>query len=78
MGDRHVMNVIPIENAYQISYTATVLNAIKQNWFDNQTYNFIGNPKKQHLLLCFFNCSAIYTFKAGTELLVPRNSIQTL
>lgn len=75
MGDRHVMNVIPIENAYKISYTATVLNATKQNWFDNQTYNFIGNPKKQHLLLCFFNCSAIYTFKDGTELLVPRNSI---
>lgn len=69
------MNVIPIENAYQRSYTATVLNAIKQNWANNQTYNFIGNPKKQHLLLCFFNCSAIYTFKDGTELFVPRNSI---
>lgn len=69
------MNIIPIENAYQRSYTATVLNAIKQNWTNNDTYNFIGNPKKQHLLLCFFNCSAIYTFKDGTELFAPRNTI---
>lgn len=69
------MNVIPIESAYQKSYTAIVLNAIKQKWSDNESYNFFGNPKKQHLFLCFFNCSAIYTFKDGTELLVPRNSI---
>ena len=69
------MNIIPIQNAYQRSYTATVLNATKQNWTNNETYNFIGNPKKQHVLLCFFNCSAIYTFKNGTELFAPRNTI---
>lgn len=69
------MNTIPIETAYQRSYTATVLNVARQNWSNNATYNFIGNPKKQHLLLCFFDCSAIYTFKDGSELLVPRNSI---
>lgn len=69
------MNVIPIENAYQKNYTAVVLNAIKNNWFNDETYNFIGSPKKQHLFLCFFNCSALYSFKDGTEYFVPRNSI---
>lgn len=69
------MKVIPIENAYQLNYTAVVLNAAKQTWVDHASYNFIGNPKKQHLFLCFFNCSAIYTFQDGSELFVPHNSI---
>lgn len=69
------MNVMPIESAYRTSYTAVVLNAIKQKWSDQESYNFFGNPKKQHLLLFFLNCSAIYTFKDGTTLSVPRNSI---
>ena len=69
------MNVIQIENAYQQQYTAVVLNATKQKWVDNNTYNFIGTPKKQHLLLCFLNCAAVYTLKDGRQIVAPRHSV---
>ena len=71
----HIMNVIQIENAYQQQYTAVVLNATKQKWVDNNTYNFIGTPKKQHLLLCFLNCAAVYTLKDGRQIMAPRHSV---
>lgn len=69
------MNEIKIEDLYQINYSAKVLNALKQKWSDDDSYDFIGNKKKQHLLLCLLNCSAIYTLKDGTQIIAPHNSI---
>ncbi len=69
------MNEIKIENLYQLEYTAKVLNAVKQKWSEKDTYNFIGNKKKQHLLLCFLNCSAVFTLKNGAKVYVPQNSV---
>lgn len=69
------MNEIRVEHLYKLKYTANVLNAIKQKWIKNDTYNFIGNKKKQHLFLCLLNCSAVYTLKDGSKIYAPQNSI---
>lgn len=69
------MNVIKIESAYRLNYRAEVLNTFKQKWSDNDTFNCIGNPKKQHLLFYLYNCSAVYTLKDGKEISAPKNSI---
>lgn len=69
------MNEIKIENAYQLNYKAKVLNTFKPKWSDNDSVNFFGNPKKQHLLFCLLDCSAVYTCKDGKEIFAPKNSI---
>lgn len=69
------MNEIKIENLYRLNYTAKVLNAHKSSWSEKDSYNFIGNRKKQHLLICFLNCSAEYTLKDGSKIIAPQNSI---
>ena len=69
------MNVINIENAYRISFRAQVLNTFKQRWSNDDTVNFIGSPKKQHLLFYLYNCGAVYTLKDGKEIYAPKNSI---
>ena len=69
------MNVIKIENAYQLNYSAKVLNTFKQKWSNNECVNFFGNPKRQHLLFYLCNCSAIYILKDGKEIFAPKNSI---
>ena len=69
------MNEIKIENLYQLDYTAKVLNALKSKWSEKDSYNFIGNKKKQHLLICFLNCSAEYLLKDGSKIVAPQNSI---
>ena len=69
------MNVINIENAFQINYKAEVLNTLKQRWSNNDSVNFIGNPKKQHLLFYLYNCTAKYILKDGKEIFAPKNSI---
>ena len=69
------MNEIKIENLYRLNYTAKVLNALKSKWSEKDIYNFIGNKKKQHLLVCFLNCSAEYTLKDGSKFTAPQNSV---
>lgn len=69
------MNTIKIESAYQLNYRAEVLNTFKQKWSNDNSFNCIGNPKKQHLLFYLSNCSAIYTLKDGKEIFAPQNSI---
>lgn len=69
------MNEVKIENAYPLAYKATVINAIKQYWAENDVFNCIGNPKKQHIMLCLFHCSATYTLKDGTQIYAPPNSV---
>ena len=55
------MNVIKIESAYQLNYRAEVLNTFKQKWSNDNSFNCIGNPKKQHLL--YTNCNIIHITK---------------
>lgn len=69
------MKEIKIENLYQSDYTAKVLNALKSLWTNRDTFNCIGNKKKQHLLICFLNCGAEYTLKDGSKIYAPQNSI---
>ena len=69
------MNVIKIENAYRSNYTAKLLNATKQTWTNDYVFCCIGEPKKQHLMLYFINCAAVYTLKDGREIFAPKNSI---
>ncbi len=69
------MREIKIENLYRLSYTARVLNALKSRWSEKDSYNFIGNKKQQHLLVCFLNCGAEYTLKNGSKIIAPQNSI---
>ncbi len=69
------MNVIKIEGAYQLNYRAEVLNTFKQKWSNNNSFNCIGNPKRQHLLFYLYSCNAIYTLKDGKEIFAPKGSI---
>ena len=69
------MRTIQIEDAYRQSCKAEVLNARKQRWTEQESFNCIGNPKKQHILLVLLDCEAVYTLKDGRELRVPRNSV---
>lgn len=69
------MKEIKIEDIYQLKYSVKVLNSIKQIWRDNDTYNFIGNKKKQHLFLFFLNCNATIKLKNGEKLFAPNDSI---
>ena len=69
------MNEIKIENAYPMAYKATVINAIEQYWAENEIFNCIGSPKKQHIMLFLMHCGAIYTLKDGTELYAPPGSV---
>jgi AraC-like DNA-binding protein len=69
------MNEIKIEDIYQLKYSVKVLNSIKQIWRDNDTYNFIGNKKKQHLFLFFLNCNATIKLKNGEKIFAPNDSI---
>lgn len=72
---RYCMKEIKIENLYRMPYTAKVLNSLKSNWSEKDCYNFIGNKKKQHLLICFFNCGAVYYLKDGSRIVAPHDSI---
>ena len=69
------MKVVKIESLYRSKYTATLLNAIKQKWTSGYVFDCMGEPKRQHLMLYFINCSAVYTLKDGRELVAPRNSV---
>lgn len=69
------MKEIKIEKLYQLNYTTVVLNSLRQKWSNGETYNFIDNKKRQHLLLCMLNCSATFSLKDGTKIFVPQNSL---
>lgn len=69
------MKLIKIEKLYELKYTANILNCAKQTWNNGTTYSFLENPKTQHLIMCFLNCSADFTLKDGTTFHAPNNSI---
>ena len=74
-GRARKMNVIKIENAFRISYTAQILNSARQNWTSGYVFSCIGEPKKQHHMLYLINCRAVYTLKDGREIAAPKNSV---
>ena len=46
-------------------FSVTFINALAQNWHTTRSFQCIGNPKKQHLLLCLYGCRISYTDKWG-------------
>lgn len=75
LKEEKLMRVIKPENLYTLFYKADILNVARQKWADKDYYNFIGNKKRQHLFLCFFNCSATFTYKDGNKVYAPKNTL---
>ena len=46
-------------------FSVTFINALAQHWHTTRSFQCIGNPKKQHLLLYLDGCSISYTNKEG-------------
>ena len=59
------MEKIEIEKLYDYDFTLNTVNALKQFWTDNNTFDCIGKPKKYNMLLYFNNCKARYLLKNG-------------
>ena len=46
-------------------FSVTFINALAQYWHTTRSFQCIGNPKKQHLLLYLDGCTVTYTDKEG-------------
>lgn len=69
------MKIIETKNLYSEEYSIVVINALKQFWRSSNTFNCLGNPKKNDMLIYFDGCRAVYTLKNGETFLAERGSV---
>ena len=59
------MEIYPVETLSEREFGVRFINALAQYWRTTRSFQCIGLPKKQHLLLYLNGCSISYTDKAG-------------
>lgn len=45
------MNIIPIDELYNLNYSINVINGLKQYWMNGNSFSCINNPKRVNMLL---------------------------
>lgn len=59
------MVIYTIEGLLNTNFNVTFINSLKQFWHSTRTFQCIGAPKKQNLLLYLSGCRITYTDKSG-------------
>lgn len=59
------MRIIDIMGADGASFNLIFINAIRQFWKNTKSFQCVGNPKNQNLLLYLNGCKITYKFKSG-------------
>jgi len=59
------MEICPIEKLMDQNFNVLFINAVKQFWHTTRSFQCIGAPKKQNLLLYLDGCRITYTCKDG-------------
>lgn len=69
------MNIKSINTLTNCNYSVTVINALKQYWRTQNSFNCIGSPKEKNMLLYLDSCNAEYTLKTGEKLYAESGNI---
>ena len=59
------MKIYPVEALKTQKFEAEFINALAQHWHTTRSFQCIGSPKKQNLLLFLNGCKISYTDKEG-------------
>lgn len=59
------MEIFPVEDLLNTNFNVVFVNALKQFWYTTKSFQCIGAPKKQNLLLYLNGCRITYTCKDG-------------
>ncbi len=59
------MKIIDISRADGVDFNLVFINALRQFWKNTKSFQCIGNPKNQNLLLYLNGCKITYTDKDG-------------
>lgn len=60
------MRIIPLKESIHSDYCVKELFSMRQKWHENQVYNVLSKPKKNHALLYFSHCGGEYLLPDGT------------